>query len=58
MASFQEQLWDGACSGDLLKVKQAVAAGVNVDAGALSHVSGLTGLASQFLVGCECWAGE
>ena len=58
MASFQEQLWDGAWSGDLLKVKQAVAAGINVDAGALNNVSGFTGLASQFLVGCECWAGE
>ena len=58
MASLQEQLWDGASSGDLLKVKQAVAAGINVDAGAPKNVSGLTGLASQFGVGCECWAGE
>ena len=57
MASLEEQLRDGAWSGDLLKVKQAVAAGINVDAGA-PNVSGFTGLASQFLVGCECWAGE
>ena len=58
MASLQEQLWDGAWSGDLLKVKQAVAAGINVDAGVLNNVSGLTGRASQFVVGYECWAGE
>ena len=58
MASLEEQLWDGAWSGDLLKVKQAVAAGINVDAGAPNHVSGLTGLVWQFVVGCECWAGE
>ena len=58
MASLQKRLWHGAMSGDLLKVKKAVAAGVNVDAGALNNVSGLTGLASQFVVGCECWAGE
>ena len=32
MASLEEQLRDGAWSGDLLKVKQAVAAGINVDA--------------------------
>ena len=50
MASLQEQLWDGAWSGDLLKVKQAVAAGINVDAGDLKNVSGLTGLASIFLL--------
>ena len=58
MASLQERLWHGAISGDLLKVKKAVGAGVNVDASALKNVSGLTGLASQFLVGRECWAGE
>mgnify|MGYP006963454194 CR=1 FL=1 len=60
MASSQEQLWDGACSGDLLKVKQAVAAGINVDAVIydLSHVSGLTGRVWQFVAGCECLAGE
>ena len=58
MTSSQEQLWDGALRGDLLKVKQAVAAGINVDAGVLNNVSGLTGRASQFVVGYECWAGE
>ena len=52
MASLQEQLWDGAWSGDLLKVKQAVAAGINVDAVIYdsNHVSGLTGR-----VAVCCW---
>ena len=50
MASLQKQLWDGASGGDLIKVKQAIAAGVNVDAGDPKNVSGLTGVVRQLLV--------
>ena len=50
MASLQKQLWDGASGGDLIKVKQAIAAGVNMDAGDPNHVSGLTGVVRQLLV--------
>ena len=57
MALLKEQLWDGASGGDLIKVKQAIAAGVNMDAGDANYVSGLTGVVRQF-VGCGCWMGE
>ena len=50
MASLQQQLWDGASGGDLIKVKQAIAAGVNIDAGDPNYVSGLTGVVRQLLV--------
>ena len=52
MATLHKQLWDGAWGGDLINVKQAVAAGVNVDApdpGDLNKVSGLTGVVRQSL---------
>ena len=64
MASLQQQLWDGASGGDLIKVKQAIAAGVNMDAGDPKNVSGLTGVVRQLLVAgggcCECsgWMSE
>ena len=50
MASLQKQLWVGASLGELIKVKQAVAAGVNMDAGDPNNVSGLTGVVRQLLV--------
>ena len=50
MASLQQQLWDGAPGLDLIKIKQAIAAGVNVDAGDPNNVSGLTGVVRQLLV--------
>ena len=50
MASLQQQLWDGASGGDLIKVKQAIAAGVNIDAIDPKNVSGLTGVVRQLLV--------
>ena len=49
MASLQQQLWDGASGGDLIKVKQAIAAGVNIDAGDPNYVSGLIKTEKQLI---------